>query len=124
MLDVHFTAKLPIRVRLIRRFLSIPQRSWNWFLRRLKVTHPHSNRGDECFIYLAHLKYKPEPLSVRVEMIYPRDTSRMHFWYWPFMAKNGAKLHIVPIENHLGFYEPQNAQILAQQVNALLTPSA
>ena len=124
MLDVHFTAKLPIRVRLIRRFLSIPQRSWNWFLRRLKVTHPHSNRGDECFIYLAHLKYKPEPLSVRVEMIYPRDTSRMHFWYWPFMAKNGAKLHIVPIENHLGFYEPQNAQILAQQVNALLNPSA
>ena len=139
MLDVHSSADMPLWVRVGDRLLlmplrSMPLRGLRWLSRRSKavlrtartvlsakaLTAAPTNANEPCQINVAHSKYRPAPLPVRVEMLFPSDTSRRHFWYWRFMAKKGCNLHKLPIEHHLSFYEGRHALLLARQLHALL----
>ncbi len=139
MLDVHSSADMPLWVRVGDRLLhmplrSLPLRGLRWLRRRTKavlrtanallftkaLTAVTTNTVEPCRINLAHSKYRPTPLPVKVEMLFPSDTSSHHFWYWRFMAKKGCTLHKMPIDDHLAFYEGRHARLLARQLHALL----
>ncbi|PUE28100.1 non-ribosomal peptide synthetase [Limnohabitans sp. Jir72] len=134
MLDVHSSADMPLWVRFGDLFFSFPQRGLRYLRRRSKAVfkllgnlvsgkYRHTTTvtpGKECLIYLSHRKYRPKRLPVKVEVLYPKDTSKFHFWYWWFMAKKGFSLHKLPLEHHLTFFEAHHAQLLVKKLDELL----